>query len=300
MYKEQASITAKGITLIRALESARPPEERILFDPYAREFLPGWFYQLGVFITKIGYTELRAPGVMGFLAARERYIDEILQTSLDEGIEQLVILGAGYDGRAYRFDGLKSGVKVFEVDHPATQRDKLKRLVKIFGQIPEHVIYVSVDFNTQLLEEQLFKCGFDPGLKTLYIWQGVTYYLTSEAVDKTLRWIGQASGPGSKIVFDYIDSSVLEGRQKHSEVRGMRQYQGLTGEGLRFGIPDGSIQTFLESRGFRQVKNTGSDELHQLYFTGKRQERKVISGYGIASAVVRTENEPAGRQGKAE
>lgn len=287
MREKQVSITAMGIALIRALESRKLPEERICYDPYARRFLPAWFYQFGILFTSIGYTEIRAPGVQGFLAARERYIDDVLQTSLDEKIDQLVILGAGYDARAYRFEGLKKDVKVFEVDHPATQMDKLKRLKRIFGQVPGHVTYVSIDFNTQSLHRRLVENGYDPQLKTLFIWQGVTYYLTPEAVDDTLNWINENSGEGSRVVFDYIDRSVLDGSQKHPEVNGMHQYRGLTGEGLTFGIPNGTIQSFLTNRGFSQVINASAADLRKMYFTGsKLQNRKIITGYGIATAVV--------------
>ncbi len=119
---------------------------------------------------------------MGFLVARERHVDEYLRTCLAEGIEQLVILGAGYDARAYRFKLELRGVRAFEVDHPATQQAKLKRLQHVLGRMPAQVVYVPVDFNTQTLGEQLAACGYDERLKTLFIWQGVTHYLTPEAV----------------------------------------------------------------------------------------------------------------------
>ena len=104
---------------------------------------------------------------MGFLAVRERHIDEHLQACLNEGLQQLVILGAGFDARAYRFDQLKQGVRVFEVDHPATQAVKLAKLRDVFGQVPGHVTFVPVDFNTQTLAQRLFESGYDESLKTL-------------------------------------------------------------------------------------------------------------------------------------
>lgn len=288
MRKNQASFTAMGIALLRALESARAEDERICYDPYARTFIPGWFYAFGWFFTSIGYAEWRSPGVQGFLAARERYMDDVLQQALDRGIDQLVILGAGYDSRAYRFDGLKNGVNVFEVDHPATQEEKIKKVKDIFGEVPAHVVYVGVDFNQQSLAECLRSGGYDSTLRTLFIWQGVTYYLTPEAVDSTLELIAHQSGSGSAVVFDFIDRAVLEGSQSHGEVAGMRRYRQMIGEGLVFGIPLDGIEEFMRVRGFDRVKNVGGDDLHHLYFTGTRQKRKVISGYGIVSAFVQT------------
>ncbi len=288
MRKNQASITAAGIAVLRAIESSKPQDERVCYDPYARQFIPGWFYWMCRIFTSTGYAELRGPGVQGFLAARERYIDDFLIDRLAGGLDQIVLLGAGYDSRPYRFEGLKQSGKVFEVDYPATQSVKIATLRQILGEIPAHVVFVDIDFNSQSLEQRLTDCGYDPVLKTLFIWQGVTYYLTPEAVDSTLAFIAHRSGTGSSIVFDYIDQSVLQGGGRHGEVSNMRRYRGLTGEGMIFGIPDGTIESFLAERGFAQVKNISSTDLHRLYFNGKRQKRKVVPGYGIVTAVVQS------------
>jgi methyltransferase (TIGR00027 family) len=201
-------------------------------------------------------------------------------------LQQLVILGAGYDSRPYRFDRAKDQLKVFEVDHPATQADKLAKVQVVFGTIPAHVTFVPVDFNTQSLEQRLPESGYDLNLKTLFIWQGVTMYLTDEAVDDTLRFIVQHSAPGSAIVFDYIYRQVLDGIQKHAEIKKMHRYRFMTGEGLTFGIEEGAVEAFLKKRGFSQVKDMDSNGLRQAYFTGKNASREIASGYGIVVAVV--------------
>jgi methyltransferase (TIGR00027 family) len=286
MRRNQTSLTAAGIATARAIESEKPEGERICYDPYARRFAPGWLYFITALFVKLGYAERRGPGVMGFLAARDRYIDDILQGFLEDGLQQLVILGAGFDSRAYRFDRLKDRVKVFEVDHPATQADKLARVQAIFGEIQKHVTYVPVDFNTQTLEQRLPESGYDANLKTLFIWQGVTMYLTAEGVDETLRFVVQHSAPGSAIVFDYIHRLVLDGVQKHGEVSNMRRYRFMTGEGLTFGIEEGTVESFLKERGFRQVRDMDANGLRQAYFTGKNTGRKIASGYEIVVAEV--------------
>ncbi len=285
MRKNQSSLTAAGIAVARAVESEKPAGERICYDPYARRLIPSWMFRFFGFFIKSGYAERRGPGVNGFLVARDRYIDDVLQCYLDSGLQQLVILGAGYDSRPYRFD-LRGQVKAFEVDHPATQEDKLRKLQSIFGRLPEQVTYVSIDFNTQTLAERLSQSGFDPALKTLFIWQGVSMYLTAEAVDSTLSFVVNHSLPGSAIVFDYIYQDVLAGVQKHSEVSGMRRYRIMTGEGLTFGIPEGGVEAFLKARGFRQVKDANVEYLRAAYFTGKNAGRKVADGYGIVIGVV--------------
>jgi len=247
--------------------------------------VPGWMYWLFGFFIKSGYAEMRGPGVVGFLMARERYIDDILQDFLGKGLQQLVVLGAGYDARAYRFEALRQ-VRVFEVDHPATQADKLARVQVIFGALSAHVTYVAVDFNTQTLEQRLEESGYDPTLKTLFIWQGVTMYLTAGAVDDTLYFVVRHAALGSAVVFDYIYRSVLDEVQKHGEVSNMRRYRFMTGERLTFGIEEGAVETFLKERGFRQIRDMDAQGLKQVYFTGKNAGRKVTSGYGIVVAQV--------------
>ncbi len=285
MRKNQTSLTAAGIAITRAVESEKPQDERICYDLYARRFAPGWLYAITAFMVRIGYTEWRGPGVMGFLAARERYIDEVLQDFLEKGLQQLVILGAGYDARAYRFDELKK-VKVFEVDHPATQGGKLARLRQIFGEQPSYVTYVPVDFNTQSLAQRLAESDYDPRLKTLFIWQGVTMYLTAAAMDDTLGFVAQNSAPGSAIVFDYIYRRVLDGVQKQSEISNMRRYRFMSGESLTFGIEEGAVEAFLKERGFRRVRDVGAEDLKRAYFTGKNAGRKIAPGYGIVVAEI--------------
>jgi methyltransferase (TIGR00027 family) len=285
LRKNQTSLTAIGIAIARAVESEKPASERICPDPYARRFVPAWMYHAFGFFIRTGYAEWRGPGVNGFLVARDRYIDDVLQKYLDEGLQQLVILGAGYDSRPYRFD-LAGRVRAFEVDHPATQQLKLAKLGEIFGSPPEHVCYVPIDFNTQTLDDCLLAAGFDPKRKTLFIWQGVSMYLTDEAVDITLAFVLKHSPSGSAIVFDYVYRAILEGAEKHGEINGMRRYRFMTGEGLTFGIPKGGLESFLKQRGFRQVQDINATGLKQAYFSGQNAARKVAGGYGIATGVV--------------
>ncbi len=286
MKRNQSSLTAIGIAVNRAYESSKPPGERICYDPYARQFVNPLLYHLFTFFIVIGYAERRGPGVQALLAARDRYIDDYMQVCLDDGIEQLVILGAGFDSRAYRFESIRGRVKVFEVDHPATQRVKLARLEKIFGAVPDHVVYVPIDFNDETLGERLYSCGYDKRRKTLFIWQGVTQYLTPEAVDNTLAFVAQNSGAGSSIIFDYMYAAALEARHKRGEVASMQRYSGMTGEGLTFGIEEGTVEGFLNQRGFYRVKNVTAEDLKRLYFTGVNQKRQVAPIYAIVSATV--------------
>ena len=284
MKRTQASITAPGIAFVRALESSKPAGERICYDPLARQLISSAFYYFCKLFA--GYAERKGPGVLGFLAARCRYIDDYLQACLEAGLDQVVILGAGLDSRAYRFEQLKEHVKVFEVDHPATQQAKMGKLKKIFGEVPEHVAYVPIDFDAETLQK-LFDFGYSPQVKTLFIWEGVVHCLTAEAVDQTLEFVLKNSASGSSIIFDYVYSSALTAAHKRGEVARMQRYRRFTGEGLVFGIEEGQVEAFLRARGYTQIQNVTSEDLKRIYFTGVNQTRSIAPIYAIVHATVR-------------
>jgi methyltransferase (TIGR00027 family) len=285
MRKNQTSMTAIGVAIVRGIESEKPENERICYDPYSRQLVNGFLYGMVSFFNNLGFSEQKGPGVMGFLIVRERHIDEFLKVQIQTGVEQVVILGAGLDARAYRFDELKR-MRVFEVDHPASQHSKIEKVRKVLGQIPAHVTYVAVDFNTQTLEQRLLESGYDESRKTLFIWQGVTQYLTPEAVDSTLAFIADHSPAGSSVIFDYMYPALLDGTIKRGEVSNMRSRRWASGESLVFGIPEGTMTGFLEQRGFTDVQDADCKFLHDTYFHGTNSSRTVAYGYAIASANV--------------
>ena len=286
MRKNQTSMTAIGIAIVRGIESEKPEGERICYDPYARQFVNGFLYHFVRFFDKLGYSETKGPGVMGFLAVRERHVDEFLKMQIQAGTEQVVILGAGLDARAYRFEELKK-ICVFEVDHPASQASKIEKVKQIFGDLPAHVTYVPIDFNAQTLEARLPESGYDESHKTLFIWQGVTQYLTPEAVDSTLAFITNYSPSGSSVIFDYMYPTLLDGTVRRGEVANMRSRRWASGEMLVFGISEGAVKDFLEKRGFADVKDADHKFLNDTYFHGLNAKRTVAYGYAIASAMVK-------------
>jgi methyltransferase (TIGR00027 family) len=283
MKKTQTSTTAQGIALTRALEFERPPAERICDDPLAGKFISPWFYLLGKIFA--GYGERAGPGVFGFLVVRCRYIDDCLKEALASGITQVVILGAGLDSRAYRIEELRHGVRVFEVDQPATQAMKIEKVRRILGAAPEHVTFVAMDFNTEDMGK-LSSAGYDPKKKTFFVWEGVTYYLTADSVDRTLAFVAKRSAPGSEIVFDYLYSSALTAEKKRGEISRMQRTRRFTGEGLTFGIEEGTVEAFLRARGFTGIVNLTASDLHAKYFTGPNRSRSVAPIYAIVRSTV--------------
>ena len=139
---------------------------------------------------------------------RTKHIDAILSESLTNKVKQVVNLGAGYDSRAYRFHQIAPEVKYFEIDLPEMIANKKIRVNELLGALPDWVSYVPIDFNKQTLQEELIKAGYDKNKKTLFIWEGVTYYISKEAVKSTLKFVANQSSPGSSIVFDYLPLSI--------------------------------------------------------------------------------------------
>jgi methyltransferase (TIGR00027 family) len=284
MKQKQSSTTAEGIALVRAIEASRPPDKRICYDPFARALVNPISLFLSKLVIDYGiYDRFFAPGVgaIEFITARERYIDDFLKGCLSEGLDQVVILSAGFDTRAYRIAGIEQ-TRVFEVDHPATQEVKLQRLNKVIDPLPDHVTFIPVDFSTHTLAERLPASSYDEQGKTLFIWQGVTMYLTLEEIDSTLAFITNHSGPGSVVVFDYFYNETL----RDMKMEAARRITRAIGERLIFGIDEGQIEPFLTRRGFRDIRNADAEELTRLYFTGPNAGRVIGTGVAIASARV--------------
>jgi methyltransferase (TIGR00027 family) len=280
------------VAAARAVESKKPQNERICYDQFAQYFLGRKFtiFSKSRLLTELALwrADQTTPGSVGCIAGRTRYIDEYLQKCINDGIKQLVILGAGYDSRPYRFNELKDQVKVFEVDHPATQRMKIEKIKKIFSSLPSHVVYVPINFENEKLETRLAESGYNKNLKTLFIWEGVTMYLTAEAVDETLSFVAHNSGRGSSILFNYIFQSVVDGTNKAENANKIIKSYGKRGEPLRFGIEEGTIDKFLSERGFSQIKNVTGKFFKEAYFKGKNTHRNVCYLCGFVYATVKS------------
>jgi len=288
MRPDQSSLTAISTAAMRAIEMEKPTDERICSDPLARKLIPAWYYAFMKRVTATRYAERRAAGDLNFIVARCRFMDDLLSDSMDQGLQQLVILGAGFDSRAYRFGRLRDGIKVFEVDHPATQQAKVKQLTRILGAggLPASVSFVPIDFSRETLEACLPECGYSDRLKTLFIWEGVTMYLDAHAVDSTLAFVVQHSAPGSAIVFDYSCEQPASPLKRDFVVLLVSFLRSFSKEERNFEIAQTQIEPFLASRGFGRVEHFTGADLHVRYFTGKNVGRRMTTGYGIAVGVV--------------
>ena len=285
MAKTRPSKSAEGVALLRAVEMHKPEAERICYDPYARALITGG---ISSFLSKLfiesGIYERMAPGATAFVIGRERCIDDFLKACLSEGLDQVVLLGAGFDTRAYRIAGIER-TRVFEIDQSATQEVKLQRLKKILDPLPAHVTFLPVDFNTQTLGERLQSGGYNERGKTLFIWQGVTYFLTAEGVDGTLSFIANNSGPGSAVIFDYCYNETLRDTSG-GYGKLLRQSAQVIGEAYMFKIDQGQVGLFLTQRGFCDVRDIPVENLKSMYFTGSNARRVIATGIAIVAARV--------------
>jgi methyltransferase (TIGR00027 family) len=268
----------------------RPENERICNDPYAAFFLPDRIFNASdkenMIIQAVVDWETHFPGVCNAIIARTRFIDDCLKEAVADGISQLVILGAGYDTRAMRFEDLNKTVTVFELDHPSTQKKKLERIEKHFKADLSHIRYISIDFSKEDLGEKLLAWGYDKKLKTLFIWEGVTYYIPESAVDRTLSFISHHSPSRSSVIFDYFPPTVADGTIKLAEARSLREGLKRIGEEIIFGITPDHIEFFMKDRGFLIIRNFTKADYFNSYFQGVNQNRNVSEMFIFLHAMV--------------
>lgn len=209
--------------------------------------------------------EETGPGTYGFMVARLHYMDEIIRQEAAKGLDHLVVLGAGFDTRAHRMREDLAGVRVFEVDHPATSRDKRARLKKAGRWASGDVTYVEVDFTHENLLERLSERGHSNSARTLFVLSGVSMYLPEESVLELLSQVAAHSSPRTSILFDYFFDDAMTNPDRY---HGASQWiDGVTkiGEEPGHGIDTAEIGAVLESRDLRLVSQADMPELADRY-----------------------------------
>lgn len=266
------SITAEGVTAARAIFAQHPDpkvrnEDHLAMKMVAPEY---WHYSLMKpdYQTAVLVTKTFRFDTNYYVNARTKHIDGLLQAAAADGVTQVVNLGAGYDSRAYRFRDAMPGARFFEIDLPAMIEEKKRRLKVALGQVPGDVAYVPIDFNTQTIPDELAKAGYDPERKTFFIWEGVTMYISAQAVDGTLRFIATQSAPGSSVVFDYMPLGAINGDFKtYPDVRRLSFWVAYRGEPFIFGIAEGESSAFVRERGLTVISDLAPKDLEQQYLT---------------------------------
>jgi methyltransferase (TIGR00027 family) len=276
-----------GTAICRLIEQYQPEQTRLFNDPMARELVGASIRFLmqfaGMRSLTMKQTDAVAIGIYGAQICRTRYIDDAVQAALSQGIRQLVILGAGFDTRPYRLPGMES-VNVFEVDLPSVQNEKMKKIRRYLGSLPDHVTFIPIDFDTQSLEDVLAGTGFDPSRPAVFVWEGVTQYIKEEAVCQVLRFIGE-SAPGSIVVFTYVLKSIIERR---SAIPGADHMMDVVARHAPwvFGLEPSGVADFLKPFHLALTADVGDADHQQRYLKPVNRNLVVFQGERIACATV--------------
>jgi len=206
-----------------------------------------------------------ARSLRAFIVARSRYAEDELAQAIQRGTRQYVILGAGLETFPYRNPYAESRLRVFEVDHPATQSWKRKRLLEVGLTIPNSLTFAPVDFERQTLADGLSQTGFKADQPAFLSFLGVIIYLTREAVMDTFGFVASLS-PGTEIAFDCpVPTSSLSDAQKLArEARANRMT--AIGEPWQTYFDPSSLASDLRRMGFQQIEDLGPEAANRRYF----------------------------------
>lgn len=218
--------------------------------------------------------------------SRSRYTEDCLEEAVRHGVQQYVILGAGFDTFAFRRPDLIAYLQVFEVDHPVTQALKRQRIAMPGWEIPEQLHFVPVDFAKEKLPEALRRSPYDPHKLSLFSWQGVTYYLTREVVFATLQAIASVAPRGSTLIFDYMDADSFIPARAARRTQYMHGIARQVGEPMKTGFDPITLGSELARVGFTLEENLGPGEVDARYFRGRSDRYRAFEHVHFARAVV--------------
>ncbi len=271
LLQDQPSASAMNVALCRAIAAHDPRAAirgrdtlaELMLDDAARASLKDPAIH-SLILKKV---TAFAPGTYEYFIARTAYLDAVVEQALRDPMPQIVLLGAGYDTRAHRFAALNGATTIFELDTPATQQHKRALLARAGVTDPERLVYVPIDFTRESLAGALARAGYSERELALFVWEGVTYYLSPQAVDQTLDAVRRHSPAGSTLCFDYmIAVADLADRFGAQHARNAMQAT-YTAEPLGFDLEPGAVADFLAARGFRVVEHLATADLERRYLT---------------------------------
>jgi methyltransferase (TIGR00027 family) len=246
----EASKTAKMVAAYRARATAE--KDAVCNDPWASGLAGDEGFDIARSYDRV------YPHMQLWIAVRTVFIDDRLRRLTSNGdVDQVVMLGAGFDTRAARL--ARDGVRFFEVDRAATQMEKLAR-VRDFPEYPvQNATYVTCDFEKEDFLDRLEGHGFDKKRPAFFVWEGVTPYLTEAAVRATLRRLASGTNEGSVVVFDHVRKNIVHGGTRNPSDALSSTFVADLGEPLHFGI-DYPLPLLFEE-GFRRVRSLTFDEV---------------------------------------
>jgi len=288
MSKFSKMSSAEVMALVRTIGNKEKDVKLRAKDNLAELFLPKPFrLLLNVSIIRNALQKIYAkkiPGGFPYIVAKSRAIDDMLETALSSGdIQQLVFLGAGYDTRSYRYKSLLSRTRIFEIDHPEIIERK-KSLVKKQNLSQENLVYCAADFDQGKDEFDmawLTKQGIKQNAKTLFIIDGVSYFISAPAFDNVLNMIAQFQ-PGSELVFDYAYHEILDGKSYHGSEEFKTSLKSM-GEPVINGIKENGIYAHLGRFNLDIVSLLKPLDIEKRYLTASNGASR--SPYGFLDIV---------------
>jgi methyltransferase (TIGR00027 family) len=278
MLEGQFSRTALGAAGHRAAHQLREGG-RIFADPLAVRILGA---DAATMLAEAD-ADPRRRGLRLFIAARSRFAEEAARRAIREGARQIVVLGAGLDTFAYRLESV-DGLRVFEVDHPATQIEKRRRLAAADIEIPAHLTFAPCDFERAELADALRSAGFDEARRSVFLWLGVTPYLTRESILATLSFIASLPG-GAEVVFDYANppESIADPdlRRAHET---LAERVAAAGEAFRNYFVSSDLHAILRGLGFERIEDLGPREIAARFLGVGAPSGRTTGGHVIWAA----------------
>ncbi|MHA7652884.1 class I SAM-dependent methyltransferase [Mycobacterium sp. ML4] len=261
-----ASLTAQVNAAQRAAESMRPAGRRLIDDPLSRHFVEHPALRAVLAHPLPANAALRVfdrlwGGLHAHIALRVRYADDARSAAIAAGVDQLVLLGAGFDTTGLRIDD--ASVTVFEVDAPATQAHKRPVTERLGSN--RQTVWVPCDFEHDKLCHRLVAAGFEPTRPSLIIWLGVTMYLTGDAIHATLSDLAQLCAPGSRLIVDYIRDGVVEARTRWPGANRITRFVARRGEPYRSDFTERGFDAVLSAHGFQPQEHLGVAGLLRRY-----------------------------------
>ncbi len=284
---ENPSKTAELVAAARALHTrtATPP---IFTDKYAKHFCgPIWrtitaSKILSWLVVDVKYKVIKP--ITNAVFVRARFCEDLVEEAIHSGVDQYVVLGAGYDSFAMRRTDLKNYVTVFELDQPATQKSKLERMAKQGIAKPSNAVYVGADLNVEDMFECLIEHGFDISKPAVFAWFGVTYYLRRAAVVSTLERISAVCSAGSRVLFDFqYEPLSIPKDWRHAQAQ-MFEFVAKKGEPMITNFKPENMERFVQECGYATVEILVPDEINKKYLSNRDDNLSFPPIFGLCNA----------------
>lgn len=272
MKAKQRSKTAEAAAAFRAwhLLHGNPT---VYEDPFAIQLTSASWRSIlnSRILTWLVIEKLLGPiqPVFAEVLGRARYTEDLLDEAIKNGVDQYVLLGAGLDSFALRRKDLEATLKVYELDHPASQESKKKRLRKLGLDLPSNVEFVSIDFDKESLADGLKRSLYSNGRRAFFSWLGTTPYLTRDAVFQSLRFVASMAVAGSEIVFDYMIPKKFVPADDIPSVEALERSVRRLGEPFVSAFDPNVFPQDVCTLGFELVEQLSPKQISERYFTGR-------------------------------